>query len=605
KRLFAESGSSSSSFLDPDIIEIPRPSTWKKPSKQKSVVGREIIVVDDEDPDDAVIVCEKVAYNSKGKKPMVNYPAGHEVITIDGAPSPLANGFVKGKCSPHLPSIDDGFDGCDIVVYDDGQYDMLQSHFNSVKIPSGVEAMMPTSVASEKHAGPASSSFLHGTQKYSNVSSSKVDPFKSASSVEPYQIKTSVSKYARNKSKRSSFSLPTSQIHGQTSGVIQPIPQWPIQHPHTHIKPSPMSLLYMPYSGGSTYSQGTQYSFHGSQNLFGTSSNLPSGIVRSKANNLRLEDGICADILPPSTDGQGNSSEASILKKLELFKKFDTLEDHLGQLYGMTKESSRPSKGWVNKIADEWRILEKDLPDTIFVRVYEARMDLLKAVMVAADGTPYHDGLFFFDVQFPASYPTKPPSVKYHAHGLRINPNLYNCGKVCLSLLGTWSGAGDENWRPLKSTMLQVLVSIQGLILNADPYYNEPGFARSRNTPQGAKKSRDYSENVFLLSLKTMLYTMRNPPKHFEDLVYGHFHKRGHDILAACRAYLDDGVEVGRFVKGKPLPAAAAAAAVQGKRKTCSPLLKVNLPSYIKSLVEAFTKIGVKDCNKFLITNSR
>lgn len=104
-------------------------------------------------------------------------------------------------------------------------------------------------------------------------------------------------------------------------------------------------------------------------------------------------------------------------------------------------------------------------------------------------------------------------SVKYHAHGLRINPNLYNCGKVCLSLLGTWSGAGDENWRPLKSTMLQVLVSIQGLILNADPYYNEPGFARSRNTPQGAKKSRDYSENVFLLSLKTMLYTMRNPPK--------------------------------------------------------------------------------------------
>jgi ubiquitin-protein ligase len=36
------------------------------------------------------------------------------------------------------------------------------------------------------------------------------------------------------------------------------------------------------------------------------------------------------------------------------------------------------------------------------------------------------------------------------------------CGKVCLSLLGTWSGPG---WDPKRSTLLQVLVSIQSLIM--------------------------------------------------------------------------------------------------------------------------------------------
>ena len=61
---------------------------------------------------------------------------------------------------------------------------------------------------------------------------------------------------------------------------------------------------------------------------------------------------------------------------------------------------------------------------------------------------------------------------------VRFNPNLYNCGKVCLSLLGTWSGQDGETWNKDTSTFLQVLVSIQSLILVEDPYFNEPGWER-------------------------------------------------------------------------------------------------------------------------------
>lgn len=103
--------------------------------------------------------------------------------------------------------------------------------------------------------------------------------------------------------------------------------------------------------------------------------------------------------------------------------------------------------------------------------------------------------------------------VHYHSGGLRLNPNLYNCGKVCLSLLNTWAGGKNERWIPGVSTILQVLVSIQALILNANPYFNEPGYEHLNGSPAGETKSRQYNESTFILSLKTMQYTMRKPPK--------------------------------------------------------------------------------------------
>lgn len=103
--------------------------------------------------------------------------------------------------------------------------------------------------------------------------------------------------------------------------------------------------------------------------------------------------------------------------------------------------------------------------------------------------------------------------VYYYSGGLRLNPNLYDCGKVCLSLLNTWTGKGNERWMPNSSTMLQVLVSIQALILNSKPFFNEPGYEASYAGPEGQRRSNSYNEDVFVLSLKTMTYTLRRPPK--------------------------------------------------------------------------------------------
>lgn len=286
-----------------------------------------------------------------------------------------------------------------------------------------------------------------------------------------------------------------------------------------------------------------------------------------------------------------NVNEKDILEKFQNFKQFDTVEDfsdHHIQNSGFGVQ--QPPKNWVKRIQEEWKILEKNLPDTIHVRVCESRMDLLRAVIVGAEGTPYHDGLFFFDLSFPSDYPNVPPIVTYHSGGLGINPNLYSCGKVCLSLLNTWPGDHEnQHWIPGVSTILQVLVSIQGLILNEKPYFNEPGFEDMNGSPMGETESQQYNESVFTLSLRTMVYTIRKPPKHFEDFVVGHFFKRAQDIFGACKAYLE-GVQVGHLVNGG-----------EHNIDACkSQYLSHRLSGYIPTLVQAFSQIGVKDLEKFL-----
>ncbi|PWA84111.1 ubiquitin-conjugating enzyme/RWD-like protein [Artemisia annua] len=283
-------------------------------------------------------------------------------------------------------------------------------------------------------------------------------------------------------------------------------------------------------------------------------------------------------------------SEEEMKIKYKDFKLFDIVADFSDHHFnGAGFQGLEPPRSWTKKIQDEWKILEKGLPGTIFVRVYETRMDLLRAVLMGPEGTPYHDGLFVFDVHFPPTYPDTPPMVYYYSGGLRLNPNLYDCGKVCLSLLNTWTGNGNEKWMPKKSTMLQVLVSIQALILNAKPFFNEPGYDDRYPGAEGERKSKAYNEEMFILSLKTMMYTLRRPPKHFEELVGLHFRTRAHAILSACRAYME-GVPVGSITDEK-IP----------DEKSGSKSFQVAVARMLNGLISNFSRSGAADCDQFRV----
>mmetsp|Transcript_17481 Transcript_17481/g.42509 ORF Transcript_17481/g.42509 Transcript_17481/m.42509 type:complete len:1170 (+) Transcript_17481:127-3636(+) len=136
----------------------------------------------------------------------------------------------------------------------------------------------------------------------------------------------------------------------------------------------------------------------------------------------------------------------------------------------------------LKRLFKEFDGLEKMLPSdpncSIWLRFDEETPQYLRVLMAAPlpGPTPYSGGLFSFDIYVPNDYPQVNPKVQLLTTGdgkVRFGPNLYACGKVCLSLLGTWSGPG---WDPSKSSLYQVLISIQGLLLGCEhPYYLEPG----------------------------------------------------------------------------------------------------------------------------------
>lgn len=128
-------------------------------------------------------------------------------------------------------------------------------------------------------------------------------------------------------------------------------------------------------------------------------------------------------------------------------------------------------------------------PAGLFIAPEENDVTKVHALVIGPSGTPYEGGFFQFFMKFPADYPISPPKVRImttDAGRVRFNPNLYSCGKVCLSILGTWVG---PPWSPAQC-MESVLISVQSL-MSENPYYNEPGFTKE-SVPGAAERYSEY-----------------------------------------------------------------------------------------------------------------
>ncbi|CAH2053643.1 unnamed protein product [Thlaspi arvense] len=125
-----------------------------------------------------------------------------------------------------------------------------------------------------------------------------------------------------------------------------------------------------------------------------------------------------AEVIAAKDTSRCKRNMEDYLGKYLFFKRFDSVEDCDDHQYAARGTTSKQhSKEWARRIQEEWRILENDLPEMIFVRAYESRMDLMRAVIIGAEGTPYHDGLFFFDIFFPDEYPSVPPYFENFSYG--------------------------------------------------------------------------------------------------------------------------------------------------------------------------------------------
>ncbi|XP_061472285.1 (E3-independent) E2 ubiquitin-conjugating enzyme [Rhineura floridana] len=197
------------------------------------------------------------------------------------------------------------------------------------------------------------------------------------------------------------------------------------------------------------------------------------------------------------------------------------------------------AKKFFSTVRKEMALLATSLPDGIMVKTFEDRMDLFSALVKGPTRTPYEDGLFLFDIQLPNIYPAVPPLFRYLSQcSGRLNPNLYDNGKVCVSLLGTWIGKGTERWTS-KSSLLQVLISIQGLILVNEPYYNEAGFDSDRGLQEGYENSRCYNEMALIRVVQSMMQLLRKPVEVFEQEIYEHFCCNGWRLVHRIESWVE------------------------------------------------------------------
>jgi hypothetical protein len=168
----------------------------------------------------------------------------------------------------------------------------------------------------------------------------------------------------------------------------------------------------------------------------------------------------------------------------------------------------------------------------IYYHYDESNINIVYALLVGPNDTPYEKGFYFFKFEYPLNYPMLPPIAKYCTQGylmnpsnnssyeVRFNPNLYTCGKVCLSMLNTWSGPG---WVPT-NTISNVLVAIQALVLNDYPLMNEPGY---ENVDK--KELMKYNNIIHYANIKiSVLNMVNNTPTEFlcfKDKLYELFIK--------------------------------------------------------------------------------
>ena len=167
--------------------------------------------------------------------------------------------------------------------------------------------------------------------------------------------------------------------------------------------------------------------------------------------------------------------------------------------------------------------------------------DIMKgyAMIIGPSETPYYGGYYFFEIDYPHDYPFSPPKVTYKTNNgvTRFNPNLYKCGKVCVSILNTWSG---EKWSACQSisTVLLTLCSL----LNDKPFLNEPGQTIETSDFKTYQRTIEFVNIEFAICY--MIMNIENDmPKYatmFFSVMKEHFIKNYDNYLSFIKDKLDD-----------------------------------------------------------------
>ncbi|KAL8732561.1 MAG: hypothetical protein Q9181_003916 [Wetmoreana brouardii] len=233
-----------------------------------------------------------------------------------------------------------------------------------------------------------------------------------------------------------------------------------------------------------------------------------------------------------------------------LKRRADVARHLCSKMANQAQNVTNSNKGRMARLVTEASEMTTSLPENIFVMVDEA-------LIVGPKGTPYEGGLFEndlehrsnkrlrFDIVCGSEYPARSPKVWFLTTGqgkIRFNPNLYDTGKVCLSLLGTWPGSPETQWQPNRSTITSILVSIQSMILWKWPWENEPGHEDAHI--KGAhylNKCLEYNDQIrqWTIRYATIDWLKRKQMRDglWKDVVRDYFRFCGRGVVESARLW--------------------------------------------------------------------
>jgi ubiquitin-protein ligase len=177
----------------------------------------------------------------------------------------------------------------------------------------------------------------------------------------------------------------------------------------------------------------------------------------------------------------------------------------------------------------------------IYVHSKDEDISTATALIIGPEDTPYAHGFYLFEFKFPNNYPFEPPVARFCTIDpkgqTRFHPNLYiiDNGKVCLSILNTWTG---PPWTSVQ-TFSSILLSIRS-ILDENPLQNEPGYELAN-----ANKYNEYDdilhnyncciryENIRVAIIHIMEHLPGNF-SHFKPVIQDYYFKNYEKIQNMC-----------------------------------------------------------------------
>ena len=127
----------------------------------------------------------------------------------------------------------------------------------------------------------------------------------------------------------------------------------------------------------------------------------------------------------------------------------------------------------MKRLALEYKSICKDV--NTFYSIVPSEDDFLKweFIVMGPPDTIYEGGMFSGYIIFPSNYPISPPVVYFNNI---IHPNVYDDGKVCISILhegvDSWGYEEScERWTPTH-TVDSIMISIISML--SDPNFESP-----------------------------------------------------------------------------------------------------------------------------------